>query len=215
MQSSRTVEAEVARKGKNNPWAKADRFTKKAKNEGYAARSVYKLTEINTRFRILNKGQRVVDLGCSPGSWSRFVLEVIGPNGSLVGVDINPPEFRATQFLLKSVFDVTPDEILEALGGQADVVISDMAPLTTGNVLGDHVLQLELAQCAVDMALKVLQPGGHFVAKVFEGEDAQAFVQGVRPYFEKTKRVRPEAVRRQSREFFLVCTGFKPPAIEA
>ncbi len=204
----------MGRRGRRNPWAKADRFTKKAKSEGYAARSVYKLTEINKRFRILHGGQRVVDLGCSPGSWSRYVLEVIGPKGSLVGVDINPPEFAATRFILKSVLEVSPDEIRDGLGGPADVVLSDMAPLTTGNVLGDHVVQLELAQRAVEMAIALLKPGGHFVAKVFEGEDAQAFVQGVRPYFERTKRVKPEAVRRESREFFLVCTGFKAPATE-
>lgn len=195
-------------RGRRNPWAKADRFTKAAKSAGYAARSVFKLDEIQHRHRVLSQGDRVVDLGCSPGSWSRFVLERIGGRGALVGVDITEPEFSGGTVLLRSVLEVEPDELLEALGGAADVVLSDMAPRTTGNVLGDHVEQLVLAQRAVDLARAVLRPGGNLVIKVFDGEDAHAFVQSVRPFFDKVKRSRPEAVRRESREFFLVCQGF-------
>lgn len=195
---------------KRNPWAKPDRFTQKAKSEGYAARSVYKLDEIQLRFRVLSQGARVVDLGCSPGSWSRFVLEKIGGRGVLVGVDIEEPAFNGGTVLVRSVMEVTAEELLAALGGPADVVLSDMAPRTTGNLLGDHVDQLELAKRALDLARAVLKPGGHFVVKVFDGEDAHAFVMGVRPSFEVVKRARPEAVRKESREFFLVCTGFRP-----
>ena len=196
--------------GKRNPWGKADRFTRKAKQEGYAARSVYKLDEIQHRHRIMKPGDKVVDLGCSPGSWSRFVLERIGRKGELVGVDIAEPEFSGGTVLLRSVMEVEASELLECLGGKADVVLSDMAPRTTGNLLGDHVEQLVLAERAVMLATEVLCPGGNLVIKVFDGEDAPAFVQSVRPFFDKIKRSRPEAVRRESREFFLIATGFKP-----
>lgn len=196
--------------GKRNPWAKPDRFTQKAKAEGYAARSVYKLDEIQKRFRVLSQGARVVDLGCSPGSWSRFALQTIGGRGVLVAVDVEEPAFSGGTVLLRSVYEVTPEELLAALGGPADVVLSDMAPRTTGNLLGDHVDQLELAKRAFDLARAVLRPGGNFVVKVFDGEDAHAFVMSVRPSFDVVKRARPEAVRKESREFFLVCTGFRP-----
>jgi 23S rRNA (uridine2552-2'-O)-methyltransferase len=124
-------------------------------------------------------------------------------------VDITEPEFSGAQVLLRSVLEVSADELLDALGGPADVVLSDMAPRTTGNPLGDHVEQLMLATRAAELAKSVLRPGGHFVVKVFDGEDAHAYVQEVRADYDKHKRVRPEAVRRESREFFLVCTGFR------
>ena len=114
-----------------------------------------------------------------------------------------------TTVLVASITDVTADALREALGGPANVVLSDMAPRTTGNPLGDHVEQLELAQRAVELGCALLRTGGHLVIKVFDGEDAPAFVQGVRPHFDRVKRVRPEAVRRESREFFLVGTGKK------
>lgn len=204
----------MGRRGRRNPWARADRFTKKAKSEGYAARSVYKLSEIQTRFRVLAHGDRVVDLGCSPGSWSRYAIEQIGGRGCLVGVDIAEPEFAGGTFLHRSVMEVEPGSLLEALGGRANVVLSDMAPRTTGNPLGDHVDQIALAKRAVEIASAILEPGGHLVVKVFDGEDAYDFVQSVRPLFEKAKRTRPEAVRRESREFFLVALGFKGSTLE-
>lgn len=199
-------------RGRRNPWAKADRFTKQARDEGYAARSVFKLKEVQQRFRILQARQRVVDLGCSPGSWSRYVLEVIGKRGALVGVDIAEPQFVGGTVLHRSVTEVSSDEIRSALGGPAHVVLSDMAPRTTGNLLGDHVEQIALAQCALDLAVALLLPGGSFLVKVFDGEDAPAFVAGMRPFFGKVKRLRPGAVRRESREFFVLGSDFKPPS---
>lgn len=195
-------------RGRRNPWAKADRFTKQAREEGYAARSVFKLKEVQQRFRILKPRQRVVDLGCSPGSWSRYVLEVIGERGTLVGVDIAEPQFVGGQIIHRCVNEVSVEEIEAALGGPADVVLSDMAPRTTGNLLGDHVEQIALAQRALDLAVGLLNPGGSFLVKVFDGEDAPSFVTGTRPFFNKVKRVRPGAVRRESREFFVLGDGF-------
>ena len=194
--------------GSSNPYKRPDRFTLKAKEEGYAARSVYKLEEIDRRFRLFRRGQRVVDLGCAPGSWSAYVIERVGESGRLVGVDLTETALPGGTFLTRSVFDVTPEELAEALGGRADLVVSDMAPLTTGARDADHYAQIELAQRALDIATVILARGGAFVAKVFEGQDAKAYELAVRKHFEVTKRVRPEAVRQNSREFFLVSQGF-------
>lgn len=198
--------------GRANPYRKPDRFTVQAKEEGYAARSVFKLKEIQQRLRILKPGQRVVDLGCSPGSWLAYVAEIVGRTGTVVGVDLTVPNVAPGTILVKSVLEVAPEELLAALGGRADVLLSDMAPLTTGDTSGDHFAQIELASHARDLALAVLAPGGAFVCKVFDGADAHAFVQSLRPHFAETKRVRPEAVRQNSREFFVVSTGYSGPA---
>lgn len=193
----------------SNPYRKPDRFTKKAKAEGYAARSVYKLDELDKRFRLFSSGQSVVDLGCFPGSWSRYLIQRVGKKGSVVGVDLEEPTFGGATWIRRSVYEVTSDELLEALGGKADALVSDMAPRTTGHKLLDHVEQIELAQRALAVAIDIVKPGGHFVAKVFDGEDANGFCNEVKAHFGKIKRVRPEAVRKNSREFFLVGTGFR------
>jgi 23S rRNA (uridine2552-2'-O)-methyltransferase len=200
-----------------NPYRRPDRFTVEAKEQGYAARSVFKLREIQDRLRILHPGQRVVDLGCSPGSWLAYAAEQVGARGLVLGVDIEEPtgfprDGRPGPVLVKSALEVTPEEILEALGGPADVVLSDMAPRTTGDPTGDHFVQIELATRALELAAAVLAPGGTFVCKVFDGQDAPAFANAVRARFDELKRQRPEAVRQNSREFFLVALGFKPPA---
>jgi 23S rRNA (uridine2552-2'-O)-methyltransferase len=210
---SRAPRSKSAKKGggAKNPWSQADKFTKQAKAEGYLARSVYKLDEINKRFRIFQQGQRVADLGCSPGSWLVWAQEKVGKHGHVMGVDILEPGPVDVPFVVRDIFEVTPGDLMQALDGPADVVLSDMAPRTTGNTLGEHVRQIELATRALEIAKGILVPGGHFVVKVFDGEEAHAYVQSIRPHFEKVKRVRPEAVRQQSREFFVVAQGFIPP----
>ena len=144
----------------SNPYKRPDRFTKKAKAEGYAARSVYKLDEVQRRFRLFRPGQRVVDLGCFPGSWSRYLIQQVGKNGTVVGVDIEEPDLDGGTWIHRSVYEVTSEELRTALGGSADVVVSDMAPRTTGNRLFDHVQQIELADRALLLATELLEPGG-------------------------------------------------------
>lgn len=187
---------------------RADHYTKKAKAAGYAARSVFKLEEIQRRFRLLKPGQRVVDLGCSPGSWSKYAAEKCGKK-RLVGVDITLVDPYPGQFIHGSILELAPERFTELLGGPADVVLSDMAPYTNGNRFSDHVRQLELAQAALDTATSLLAPGGSFVVKVFDGQDAHDYVQTVRRSFSGLKRIKPPATRNESVEFFVVATGFK------
>ena len=192
-----------------NPYRKADRFTVAAKDAGYEARSVFKLSEVQKRHPLLRQGMAVVDLGCFPGSWSRYALEVIGGKGRLVGVDLKAPEMDRGVWIARSVYEVTAEELIEALGGQADVLLSDMAPLTTGIALSDHARQIELARRAMELADAVVTPGGALFLKVFDGEDVPAFLNDLRQRYAKVDRYRPEAVRRNSREFFLMATGKK------
>jgi len=198
----------MARGRNNNNYRRPDHYSQKAKAEGYAARSVYKLQEIQERTRILKPGQHVVDLGCFPGSWSKYALQQIGRKGRIVGVDLNEPELPGV-WIVRSVFDVTTEELIEALDGQADVVLSDMAQKTMGTRMGDHYQQIELARFAMNLASQILKPGGSFVCKIFEGPDAQPLQQEARLLFKRVKRMRPDAVRKESREWFLVAQDFK------
>ena len=184
-----------------------DHYGKKAKSDGFAARSVYKLEEIQRRFSVIPRNGRVLDLGCSPGSWTAYAKRVGGADTRAVGIDLDEVGGYLGHQFVGSVFDVSAEEILEALGGPADLVMSDMAPKTSGNRFTDHVRQVELAEQARVLAAQVLAPGGNFIAKVFEGEEAADLVARVRPDYEKTKRVKPKATRKESVEFFVVGLG--------
>lgn len=188
----------------SEPYKRADHWTKKAKAEGFAARSVFKLDEIHSRFPILTGGT-AVDLGCFPGSWSQWLVK---KGLRVVGVDLRAPALPGT-WIVRSVLEVTAAELLTAAGGPVDLLVSDMAPNTTGNRFADHCAQIELARCALDLATQVLKPNGAFVAKVFEGEDAPAFVADVQRQFKVFKRLKPEATRDRSVEFFVAGRGLK------
>ena len=150
----------------------------------------------------------MVDCGAAPGSWLQVASGRVGPRGRVLGIDLKAIDPNG----LPSNVQVVEGDVFEAdapdlLGGKADSVLSDMAPFTTGTRLTDHVNQLELAQMAADVAIDCLAPGGHFIVKVFDGEDAHAFVQSLRPHFGKVRRIKPEATRDESVEFFVVCLG--------
>lgn len=189
-----------------------DRFSRRAKDEGYAARSVYKLQEIDERWRVIPRGGRVLDLGCAPGSWSQYVVERGGPGTRLVGIDVLEVRGYPGEFIHGSILETPAEVFLAKLGGAADLVISDMAPNTSGNRSLDHLRQIGLVEMAREVALEVLRPGGAFVAKVFEGGDAHAFVESLRPHFKEVKRIKPEATRKISVEFFVVALGKKSSA---
>ena len=194
-----------------NPYQKGDRFTKKAKSEGFAARSVYKLSEIDQRTKLLKPGMRVLDLGCAPGSWSAYAAKKAS---KVVGVDIKDvPNFPGT-FIHADIAEVSADRLREELGGSPHVVLSDMAQHTVGDKFSDHVPQMRLVELALDRALDLLEPGGHFVAKVFDGQDAPAFVKSLRDHFETVRRFKPEATRKISREFFVLAMGYRGQSAE-
>ena len=191
----------------------SDSWTKKAKDQGYTARSVFKLEELEQRFSPLRGMNTFVDLGCAPGSWSHFVSRN-NPKARLIGIDIKEVASYPGTFYQQSIELVDSKQIQQELGGSVDMVLSDMAPNTTGNRLSDHVRQLELAYKALDFAVSVLRPQGRFVVKVFDGEDIQAYFLHVKKYFGTVKRLRPKATRNSSVEFFMLGLDFIPPPLE-
>ena len=183
-----------------------DFYFKKAKAEKYPARSVYKLKEADQKYRFLRRGQAVLDLGAAPGSWSKYALERVGPKGVVVGVDLSPVKISAPnyRFLQADIFEVTPDELQALIERKAfDVVLSDMAPKTTGDRSGDHFRSINLAERALELAERLLRPGGAFLVKVFEGEGFPAFVEEVKRRLGPVKRFRPKSTRSSSREMFV------------
>jgi len=194
-----------------NPYKKADSFTKAAKAQGYPARSVFKLEEIDRRTRLFRGGQRVLDLGAAPGSWSKYAAERVGAHGRVLAIDLSeiravmPPQVERVQ---GDVFAL-PDEELGRFGPY-DVVLSDMAPATTGTRFADQARSFDLFMRAVDLAEKALKPGGAFVGKLFMGEDFARAKERVRLLFSEVRVLRPEATRSQSYEVFIVGLGRKP-----
>jgi len=194
---------------RKNPWA--DHYTRKAQNDHFAARSVYKLEEIQKKYRILSRGARVLDLGCAPGSWLQFAARVVGPDGRLVGIDLSPVTIRLPQNVSVITGDVADLEgHLTGLGQtRFDVVLSDMAPATTGNRHVDEARSVGLCEAALDVAEKALVPGGNFVCKIFQGSDFKAFTDAVRRRFERQTATRPQSTRKASREVFVIGIGKK------
>ncbi|MGB5703051.1 MAG: RlmE family RNA methyltransferase [Polyangiales bacterium] len=188
---------------------KQDHHGRRARREGYPARSVYKLQEIDRRVGLFKKGHRVLDLGASPGSWTLYAAERVGPGGRVLGIDLNDPEIA-----LPSQAEIRTLDAFEAdpasFGGPFDLVISDMAPKTSGQRHADQYRSYELVMRALELAKMVLQPGGTFVAKIFQGAEFEDARNAVREVFAKVRIIRPEATRNESYEVFLVGVGFRP-----
>ena len=193
---------------KKSPYKGPDRFTIAAKQAGYPARSVFKLEEIDRRVKLLRPGMSVLDLGASPGSWSLYAAQKIGRNGHLLAMDLKELE---TALPPQATF-FTGDALSlsnEALKTYApyDVVLSDMAPNTTGNRLGDQTRSFELFMRAVDVAIELLAEGGAFVGKIFMGEDLPLARAHVKKHFAEERLIRPEGTRSVSYELF--CIGMQ------
>lgn len=186
-----------------------DHYSRRAHKEGLPARSVYKLEEIDRKRNLLPRGARVLDLGCRPGSWSAYARRRCGTDARILGVDLEPVDGFPGTFWRMSVDDLDLDAVVDELGGRPQVVMSDMAPATSGAKDVDHLRQIALAESALAVARSLLEPGGSFVCKVFDGSDAQAFYQDVQQSFAKVSRHKPKATRKESREFFVVGQGFK------
>lgn len=186
-------------------------YTRKAKEEGYPARSVYKLKEIDEKYKIIKRGDAVLDLGCSPGSWLLYISEKVGKNGKIVGIDIEdikiPPKNNIL-FIKKDILSFQEEELKE-WQGRFGVVVADLSPRTSGIKSIDVAKSLELNEAAFEVVKTALKKGGNFVCKIFEGEGADEFIRKVQKHFEIVKRFRPMAVMKRSKEFYIIAKGFK------
>lgn len=185
-----------------------DRFFKQAKKDNFAARSVYKLEEIDKRYRLFKTGDVVLDLGASPGSWSQYVSQKIGPQGKVLGVDLKPIDVKLgnATFIQADLRDLNLVKTFEEKGFHPpfDSVISDMAPSTTGIRFTDQARSMELCELALQIAIQYVKPKGHFVCKLFHSDEFQNLKKQIVQHFEKFEAVKPEATRSISKEIFLV-----------
>jgi 23S rRNA (uridine2552-2'-O)-methyltransferase len=188
-----------------------DHFGARAKREGYPARSVYKLQEIDRRVQLLRRGQRVLDLGASPGSWTQFAAERVGREGKVVGIDLNPARIGLPEHVTFRALDVFQLDASAEFGPAAfDVVMSDMAPHTSGQRHRDQFGSFELYMQALKIAGEVLAGGGTFVGKIFQGPELEQARAATRTAFESVRIIKPDASRSESSEIFLVGLGRLP-----
>ncbi|NBX77224.1 MAG: RlmE family RNA methyltransferase [Proteobacteria bacterium] len=186
-----------------------DPFTKKAKKENYEARSVYKLEEIDKRERVMAGVINVLDLGAAPGSWTQYCLKKIPAQGKVISVDLAPLGFSHPQviFLQKPIEEL---DLAPVIGdAQIDLVLSDMAPKTTGVHDTDVARSFDLASLALESAKCFLKPGGTFIVKLFMGDSFEEYRALLRASFDQVRILRPESTRKHSREVFFVAKGFK------
>ena len=190
------------------PYQPKDHYFKKAKDAGFRARSAFKIEEIADRFSIFKKGQSVIDLGAAPGGFLQVILERVGPKGRIIGVDLAVIRPLGASNVATAVLDVLDPQfdrhLSEIYQGPFDVVVSDLAPKTTGIRSTDEARSQRLAQKALEIAQVRGRAGGHFIAKLFMGGDFEAFRAEVRALFEDVKVVRPEATRGASMEIYFV-----------
>ena len=192
---------------RRNTWQ--DHYSRKAQKEKYPARSVYKLQEIQKKYRLIRKGDRVLDLGCSPGSWLVYAAELTGKDGSVAGIDLKPVSIQLPSHVTVYIGDVLAPEkaLMEKLGQRFHAVISDMAPNTTGNKDVDAARSFHLCEAAFNLSQEVLTPNGVFVCKIFQGELFQEFSDTVKSHFKRQHIFKPQSSRKASKEIFIVGIG--------
>ncbi len=191
---------------------KREHYTVYAHKEGYPARSVYKLKDIDEKYRLFKKGDKVLDLGAAPGSWMQYIATKVGEKGFLQGVDIQSiaiPLAANMRFLKKDMRELN---LAHWKKGEYDAVVSDAAPFTSGVPSLDAGRSFELAFKAFEIACSVLKPGGDFLCKLFDGEYTGDFCKEIEKSFSKVKRYRPRAVTKVSRELYIVAKNFAPKA---
>ena len=191
-----------------------DPYVAEAKRLGYRSRAAFKLIELDERFHLLKRGTRIVDLGAAPGGWTQIAAQRIGAEegrGKLVAADILPIEAVPGATVLQQDFldEKAPAQIIAALGGPADLVLSDMAAPTTGHAATDHLRIIALAEAAYEFAKEVLAPGGAFVAKVFQGGAEGDLLTSLKRDFSTVRHAKPPASRAESAEVYVVAQGFR------
>ena len=191
-----------------------DYYFKKAQKENYPARSVYKLEEVQKKYRILKTGDAVLDLGCQPGSWTMYAAKIVGHGGLVVGIDQQAGQkiniAKAAEIVCFHE-DIMAEDIVEnikKIRKKFRVILSDIAPRTSGNKWVDQQQSLNLARRVIELAEKLLERGGNLYVKVFEGEDFKEFADSVRKSFKTVKIVKPKSSRSESREVFVLGMGF-------
>jgi 23S rRNA (uridine2552-2'-O)-methyltransferase len=191
-----------------------DPYVKRSKMEGYRSRAAYKFLEINERHKLVGKGDRVVDLGAAPGGWSQVVAGITGSTDThplVVAIDYLEFDPVPGVIILKKDFldDDAPAQLMAALGAAPNLVISDMAAPTVGHRQTDHIRTMHLAEVAADFAVSVLKPGGHFLAKAFQGGSERELLGLLKRNFKSVHHVKPPASRKESVESFILAKGFK------
>lgn len=187
-----------------------DPYVKKAKAEGYRSRAAYKLVELDERFALLKGVDRVIDLGIAPGGWTQVVRRK-RPHCAVVGIDLLPvdPIDGATILQMDFMDERAPEMLAEALGGPADLVLSDMAANTVGHPQTDHLRTMALVEAGLEFAAQVLRPGGAYVAKVLAGGTDHGLVAELKRLFATVKHAKPPASRKDSSEWYVIAQGFK------
>jgi 23S rRNA (uridine2552-2'-O)-methyltransferase len=188
-----------------------DPYVARAKREGFRSRAAYKLAEIDDKYHLLQPGARVVDLGAAPGGWSEIAARRVGPSGRVVALDILAMKpIAGVEFLQLDFLDETaPAKLKALLGGQADVVLSDIAANATGHRQTDHLRIMALAEAAALFAREVLAPGGAFLCKVLQGGTEGGLLAGLKRDFEVVRHIKPPASRTDSAELYLLARGFR------
>lgn len=218
-QTTQNVKTAKYRKTSSTLWLRRqlnDPYVAEAQRRGYRSRAAFKLLQIDDRFKILKKGQRVVDLGAAPGGWTQILVDKLKPehgNAHIVALDILDMEEMSGATVLKADFEdhKAVDMLHEALGknGRCDLVVSDMSPFTSGHPQTDHIRIMNLVELAYDFTKEVLDKGGVFVAKVFHGGAEEKLLKELRHDFKRVKHFKPEASRKSSAETYVVAMGYK------
>lgn len=193
-----------------------DPYVAAAKTAGWRSRAAYKLIELDDKYKLLKPGMRVVDLGAAPGGWTQVAVKRVkvgesGKGGFVLGVDINPVDPIPGAILMQQDFlaEGADQKIIEALGGKADLVLSDMAAPATGHRQTDHIRIMMLCEMALDFAVRVLNPGGAFLAKVLRGGTENELLNTMKRDFRTVRHVKPPASRADSAESYVIATGFR------
>jgi 23S rRNA (uridine2552-2'-O)-methyltransferase len=190
----------------------SDPYVKQAQKDGYRARSAYKLIELNEKDRLIRPGMRIMDLGSAPGGWSQVAGKLVGARGRVLATDILPMDALPNVDFIQGDFteDVIVQQVLDWLGGaKFDLIISDIAPNTTGIDSADAAKSIYLLELALDVARKTLKSHADFVAKMFQGSGSDQYLKVLRTHFEKVSVRKPAASRKESREVYVVARGFK------
>ena len=194
---------------KHNRWQ--DNYARRAKKEKFPARSVYKLQEMQQKYNLIKKGDKVLDLGCAPGSWLLYAANLTGNKGQVVGIDLKEVSERVPSHVGIYQGDILSmdDELFKLTGKDFNVVLSDMAPATTGSRHVDSARSFNLCQAALSIAQETLVSGGSFICKIFQGEDFKKFSDSVKQRFHRHKIFKPQSSRKASKEIYIIGFGKK------